>query len=58
MTTDAIKTEPSEKPDKEAKEITFKCKYCGKVKPLGQIKITDRYFPPAAICSECERKLR
>jgi len=43
---------------KETGGIVFKCKYCGKEKPLGDMRRIDRFFPPLVACRECEKKLR
>jgi hypothetical protein len=50
----------SKKPNEEKKdrEITFKCKYCGKNKPLEDMRRIDRFSPPLVACRECEKKLR
>jgi len=58
MTTETLKKEQSEQSDKKSREITFKCKFCGKDKPLDDMKAVNGYFPPVIACSECERKLR
>jgi len=58
MTTQLLKKEQSAQYSKESREITFKCKYCGKHKPLDDMRTLDRYFPPVIACSDCERKLR
>ncbi len=57
MTTETIKKEQSEQSEKEAREITFKCKFCGKDKPLDKMRAISRYFPPVVACSDCEKKL-
>jgi len=53
-------TVKTEKPDGEAKarEITFKCKQCDQVKPLGDMMIIARFSPPVVLCRECEKKIR
>jgi len=42
----------------ETKEITFRCKYCGKNRPLDDMRILTRFFPPVVACPDCERKMR
>jgi len=44
--------------EKETREITFRCKYCGKDKPLDDMRRIDRFFQPLITCRECEKKLR
>jgi len=54
-------TRPQEKEQSESdktKEITFKCKYCGKDKPLDDMRMITRFFPPLVACRDCERKMR
>ncbi len=43
---------------KETKEITFKCKFCGKSKSLGEMMVLTRFFPPIVACRDCEKKMR
>jgi len=42
----------------ETKEVTFKCKYCGKTWPLDDMRTLTRFFPPVVACRDCERKIR
>jgi hypothetical protein len=42
----------------ELKEITFKCKYCGEIKPLDDMRTVTRFFPPVVACSDCAKKMR
>jgi len=42
---------------KDTEELTFKCKLCGKVKPLSQLREVRRFFPVIAACSECDDKM-
>ncbi|MDP2873414.1 MAG: hypothetical protein Q8P31_12875 [Bacillota bacterium] len=37
------------------KEITFKCKFCGKNKPVDELRILTRFFPRLVACRECEK---
>ena len=50
--------EIEKKEEPKAKEITFKCKYCEKSKPLAEMVIMTRFFPPITACRDCERKMR
>jgi len=56
MTAEALKGEQSEA--KETREISFRCKFCGKTKPLGEIRTLTRFFPPIVVCRDCEKKMR
>ena len=41
----------------EFKAITFKCRFCGEVKPYSEMVIMPRYFPPLAACRSCSLKV-
>ena len=43
---------------KETKEITFKCRFCGKPKPLDEMTVLTRFFPLIVACRDCEKKMR
>lgn len=43
---------------KKAEEITFTCKFCGQSKPLSEMKIITRFFPPMVACQDCARKVQ
>ena len=43
---------------KEAKTVSFTCKFCEKVKPLDEMTVTNLYFPPIILCRDCEKTLR
>lgn len=38
--------------------VTFKCRICGKQKPISEMKIIRRFRPVIFICHECERNLQ
>lgn len=44
-------------PDKiepaEIKETTFTCRYCGEEKPLTDMVVLSRFFPPVTVCRGC-----
>ena len=40
------------------KEITFDCKFCQQSKPLAEMVVLARFFPPMVACRECEKKLQ
>jgi len=44
--------------EEEAKEITFKCKFCEGSKPLDEMVVLARFFPPLVACRDCEKKMR
>ena len=35
------------------KSITFTCKFCGKPKPLEDMRVIMRFFPPLPACRDC-----
>jgi len=38
--------------------ITFRCRACEESKPLDEMVLVTRFFPPIAVCRDCERKMR
>ena len=51
------KVNEAEKPEaRKPKEITFKCKSCGKLKKITEMRIVARYFPTLVVCAACEKK--
>ncbi len=42
----------------KAKEVTFKCKFCERSKPLNEMEVLTRFFPPVVVCRDCEKKMR
>jgi len=58
MTTRLAEKElPEEKERTKTNEITFKCKICGMVKPLSQLREVRRFYPILLACSDCEEKM-
>ncbi|MFC1977047.1 hypothetical protein ACFLWS_02110 [Chloroflexota bacterium] len=51
-------TELKEGEEAKVKEVTFKCKFCEKSKPLDEMMLLSRYFPPIVACRDCEKKIR
>ena len=51
-------TNEAKKPEaRKPKEITFKCKSCGKTKKLSEMRIITCYFPTLVVCADCEKKI-
>jgi len=48
------KNEPAEN---IASEITFRCKSCGKLKPLNEMRVVTRFFPLLVVCKDCEKDM-
>ena len=53
-----IVREGEESEAKETKEITFKCRFCERSKPLDEMMVLTRFFPPIVACRDCEKKVR
>ena len=47
----ALKTKESSKIAK----ITFTCKFCEQSKPLTEMAVLTRFFPPVVVCKDCEK---
>lgn len=47
----ALKTKETSK----TKEITFNCKFCEQSKPLTEMVVLTRFFPPVVVCKDCEK---
>ena len=39
----------------KTKEITFNCKFCEQSKPLTEMVVLTRFFPPVVVCKDCEK---
>jgi len=55
MTTEL--TEKERREGKKTEEIMFKCKICGQVKPLSQLRELRRFFPVLMACAGCDDKM-
>ena len=53
------KTKSVTKSKKSApKEVVFKCRLCGKQKPISEMKAIKRFRPVIIICQGCEKYIR
>ncbi len=52
-----MKEETGMKETSKVKNITFKCKFCERSKPLDEMVIITRFFPSIVLCRECEKKM-
>ncbi len=43
---------------REPKEITFRCQSCDRHKPISEMRVINRFFPPMVVCRECEKEVR
>ncbi len=53
-----MSAEKKKKSAAKTKETTFNCKFCQQEKPLAEMAVLSRFFPPMVACQECEKKLR
>lgn len=53
----AAKIKKQQEPEKTDK-ITFKCNFCEEEKPLNEMRILNRFFPPVVACRDCEKLRR
>lgn len=37
--------------------IIFTCKFCGEQKPIEEMKVATRFFPPLPVCKDCWKLL-
>ena len=35
--------------------VTFRCRVCGNDKPIEEMKVLTKYFPPMVLCKDCEK---
>ncbi len=53
------KSSESKKPEtQESKETTFRCRVCDQPKPVDEMMMVTRFFPPLIVCRKCEKKMR
>ena len=57
MTTEIETMNKEESVAKEAREITFKCRFCGRSRPIDEMVVLTRFFPPMVACRDCEKKM-
>ena len=41
----------------KVKKVTFKCRVCERSKPLDEMVVVTRFFPPIVACRDCEKKM-
>ncbi len=52
------KTEVKVKKDTASTGMSFKCRLCGKQKPIAEMRVIKRYRPVLFVCHECEKTLQ
>ena len=40
----------------KVREITFKCKFCGRTKPIREMVVPTRFYPPVTACRDCDKE--
>jgi ribosomal protein S14 len=55
MAEQAGKTEPTKAPQEE---IKFRCRRCGRERPLSEMRSVARFLPVLIVCRDCARELR
>ena len=57
-TTEVAKKEENKAGVEGTREVTFKCKFCGESKPIGEMRVLTTFFPPLIACRDCEREMQ
>lgn len=57
-TTEVAKKEENKAGAEGTREVTFKCKFCGESKPIGEMRVLTTFFPPLIACRDCEREMQ
>jgi hypothetical protein len=53
--TESKTTHAAKEAEVKVKKLTFKCKFCESEKPIEDMVMLRRYYPPKAACKECAR---
>jgi hypothetical protein len=54
----ATKTKDKAESGKSDLEVKFKCRVCGKEKPIRDMRMVMRFIPVLIACEECSKFLR
>ena len=52
-----VKKNEGEATAEESDVIAFKCRSCEQSKPLDEMMVITRYFPPVILCRDCGKKM-
>jgi transcription elongation factor Elf1 len=52
------KSKEKEDQSPKEKEIFFKCRFCGKTRPLSELVVMRQYFPQMSACKTCARGVK
>jgi hypothetical protein len=45
-------------PPETTEEIKFKCRRCGRQRPLSEMRSVSRFLPVLIVCVDCAKELR
>jgi hypothetical protein len=48
----------TEKPKTPPEDIKFKCRRCGRERPLSEMRSVSRFLPALIVCVDCAKDLR
>jgi transcription elongation factor Elf1 len=54
----AEQTSKKEAAKRPPAEVMFKCRRCGKEKPLSEMRSVTRFLPVLVVCKDCAQELR
>jgi hypothetical protein len=54
----AEQTPKTERPEPPPKEIVFRCRRCGRERPLSEMTSVTRFLPVLIVCKDCANELR
>ena len=57
-TTEVAKKEEEKAEAEGTRELTFRCGFCGKSKPLSEMRVLTTFFPPLIACQDCEKQMQ
>ena len=43
---------------KKTKESSFTCRFCGKTRPISELRVIARFSPSLVACRDCAKKNR
>jgi hypothetical protein len=43
--------------DSSQRGIIFTCQFCAKPKPIEELEVVGRFFPPLPVCGDCRKLL-
>lgn len=58
MAKDSVRDEAEKSKSDDGKGVVFQCRFCQQSRPINEMVIITRFFPPLVACRECERELR